>query len=57
MKIDGLMGWQASYPIFLFMHCAVGLAIRLFIWSQERYLTLGGIITHLKDFEALESKI
>ena len=42
---------------FLFMNYAVGFDLRLFKASQERYLPLGGIITHLKDFKALESKI
>ena len=57
MKIGNLMGWQASYPIFLFIDNAVGFDLRLFIASQERYLPLVGIITHLKDFKALERKI
>ena len=39
------------------MYCYVGLAIIVFICSQERYLPFGGIITHLKDFKALESNI
>lgn len=42
---------------FLFMHYVVGLAIMLFICSQERYLPFCGIITHLKYFNALERKI
>ena len=32
----------------------IGLAIRLFICSQERYLTFGGIIVNLKYFNVLE---
>ena len=47
----------SELPLFLFMHYAVGLAIRLFICSQERYLPFGGIITHSTYFNALESKI
>ena len=39
------------------MYYAVGLAIMVFICAQERYLHIIGIITHLKDFNALESKI
>ena len=42
---------------FLFIDNAVGFNLRLFKASQERYLHLIGIITHLKDFNALESKI
>ena len=42
---------------FLFMNYAVGFDLMLFKASQERYLHLSGIITHLKDFKALESKI
>ena len=42
---------------FLFMYYAVGFVLREFKASQERYLHLSGIITHLKDFNALESKI
>ena len=42
---------------FLFMYYAVELAIMVFICAQERYLTFGGIITHLKDFNALYSNI
>ena len=42
---------------FLFMYYAVGFDLRLFKASQERYLPLGGIITHLKDFNTLERKI
>ena len=42
---------------FLFMYHAVELVLRAFKASQERYLPFGGIITHLKDFNALESKI
>ena len=51
------MGWQASYPIFCFMHYAVGLDLRLFKASQERYLPFGGIVIPMKDFNALERKI
>ena len=57
MKIDGFMGWLASYPIFCFMYYVVGFDLRLFKASQERYLPFGGIITHLKDFKDLERKI
>ena len=39
------------------MYCAVGFAIMVFICAQERYLHISGIITHLKDFNALERKI
>ena len=42
---------------FLCMYHAVGFDLRLFKASQERYLPFCGIITHLKDFNALESKI
>ena len=51
------MGWLASYPIFLFMYYSVEFVLRLFKASQERYLHLSGIITHLKDFNALERNI
>lgn len=39
------------------MYYAVELVLRLFKASQERYLHISGIITHLKDFNALDSKI
>ena len=39
------------------MNYAVGFDLRLFKASQERYLPFGGISIHLKDFNALESKI
>ena len=42
---------------FLFIYHAVEFVLRLFKASQERYLPFGGIITHLKDFNALERKI
>ena len=42
---------------FLFIDNAVEFDLRLFKASQERYLPLSGIITHLKDFNALDSKI
>ena len=42
---------------FLFMYYAVEFVLMAFKASQERYLQFGGIITHLKDFNALESKI
>ena len=42
---------------FLFMYYAVGFDLRLFKASQERYLQFGGISIHLKDFNALDSKI
>ena len=51
------MEWLASHSIFLFMYYAVGFDLSAFKASQERYLYLIGIITHLKDFNALESKI
>ena len=47
----------SELPLFLFIHYAVGFVLRLFKASYERYLYFGGIITHLKDFNALESKI
>lgn len=42
---------------FLFMYYVVGLDLMAFKASQERYLHISGIITHLKYFNALESKI
>ena len=42
---------------FLFIDNAVEFVLRAFKASQERYLHLSGIIVHLKDFKALESKI
>ena len=42
---------------FLFIYHAVGFVLRLFICSQESYIPFGGISIHLKDFNALESKI
>lgn len=51
------MGWQASYPIFLFIYNAVGFDLSAFKASQERYLHISGIIIHMKDFNALYSKI
>ena len=39
------------------MYCDVEFVLRAFKASQEHYLPLSGIITHLKDFNALESKI
>ena len=42
---------------FLFIDNAVGFDLSAFKASQERYLPLGGISIHLKDFNALESKI
>ena len=39
------------------MYYAVEFVLRLFKASQQRYLHISGIITHLKDFNALESKI
>ena len=42
---------------FLFIDNAVGFVLRLFICAQERYLPLGGISIHLKDFKALERKL
>ena len=42
---------------FLFMYYSVGFVLRAFKASQERYLHLIGIITHLKDFNALDSNI
>ena len=42
---------------FLFIDNAVGFVLRAFKASQERYLTFVGISIHLKDFNALESKI
>lgn len=51
------MGWLASHSIFLFMHYTVGFDLRLFKSSQERYLYISGIITQLKYFNALYSKI
>ena len=42
---------------FLFMYYAVGFDLRLFKASQERYLPFGSISIHMKDFNALESKI
>ena len=42
---------------FLFIYNAVGFDLMAFKTSQESYLNLSGIITHLKDFNALESKI
>ena len=47
----------SELPLFLFMYYDVGLAIMVFICAQERYLQFGGISIHLKDFNALESKI
>ena len=44
-------------PLFLFIYHAVGFVVRAFKASQERYLHIIGIITHLKDFNALERKI
>ena len=51
--------WEVTseLPLFLFMYCAVGFAIMVFICAQERYLPLGGISIHMKYFNALESKI
>ena len=51
------MGWQASYPIFLFMNYAVGLVLMAFKSSQERYISLCGIIVHIKYFNSLERNI
>ena len=49
---------MASEPFhFLFIYCIVEFVLRAFKASQERYLQISGIITHLKDFKALESKI
>ena len=42
---------------FLFMYYAVEFVLRAFKASQERYIPFGGISIHLKDFNALESKI
>ena len=39
------------------MNYAVGFVLMAFKASQERYLPLSGIITHLKDFNALERNI
>ena len=39
------------------MYYAVGFVLRAFKASQESYLPFGGISIHLKDFNALESKI
>ena len=47
----------SELPLFLFMYYAVGFVLMAFKASQERYLPLCGIITHLKDFKALERKI
>ena len=47
----------SELPLFLFMYYAVEFVLRAFKASQERYLHISGIITHLKDFNALESKI
>ena len=38
---------------FLFIDNDVGFVLRLFKASQERYLPLGGISIHMKDFNAL----
>lgn len=43
----------SELPLFLFMYYAVGLAIMVFITSQESYLPLSGIVYHMKDFNAL----
>ena len=49
---------MASEPFhFLFMYYAVEFVLRLFKASQERYIPFCGISIHLKDFNALESKI
>ena len=42
---------------FLFIDNAVEFVLMAFKASQESYLPFGGIITHLKDFNALERKI
>ena len=42
---------------FLFIDNAVEFVLRAFKASQESYLPFGGISIHLKDFNALESKI
>ena len=42
---------------FLFMYYTVEFVLKSFKASQERYLHISGIITHLKDFNALESNI
>ena len=39
------------------MYYAVEFVLRAFKASQERYLQFGGISIHLKDFNALDSKI
>ena len=39
------------------MYYVIEFVLRLFKASHESYLHLSGIITHLKDFKALESKI
>ena len=39
------------------MYYAIEFVLMAFKASQERYLPLGGISIHLKDFNALESKI
>ena len=41
---------------FLFIYHAVEFVLMAFKASQERYIHLSGIITHLKDFKALERK-
>ena len=47
----------SELPLFLFIDNAVEFVLRAFKASQERYLPLCGISIHLKDFNALESKI
>ena len=47
----------SELPLFLFMYYAIEFVLRAFKESQERYLPLGGISIHLKDFKALERKI
>ena len=42
---------------FLFIDNAVGFVLRAFKASQESYIPFVGISIHLKDFNALESKI
>ena len=42
---------------FLFMHYVIGFVLMAFKASQERYIHISGIITHLKDFNVLERKI
>ena len=47
----------SELPLFLFMYCIVGLAIRLFICARSHYLLLCGIVVHSTYFNVLESKI